>query len=46
MPHNFHQQIFTRNIVQAAFSRWARKDADSARAQLDSIARAQKNDDS
>ncbi|HGN1970608.1 TPA: murein transglycosylase [Proteus mirabilis] len=33
---------FTRNIVQAAFSRWARKDADSARAQLDSIARAQK----
>ncbi len=42
MPHNFHQQIFTRNIVQAAFSRWARKDADSARAQLDSIARAQK----
>lgn len=33
---------FTRSIVQSAFSRWARKDADGARAQLDSIAHAQK----
>ncbi|WP_220683208.1 hypothetical protein, partial [Pseudomonas aeruginosa] len=33
---------FTRSIVQSAFSRWARKDADAARAQLDSIAHAQK----
>lgn len=33
---------FTRSIVQSAFSRWARKDPDAARAQLDSIAHAQK----
>ncbi|WP_193015027.1 murein transglycosylase [Proteus sp. FME41] len=33
---------FTRSIVQSAFSRWARKEADEARTQLDSIAHAQK----
>ncbi|MBG3129430.1 murein transglycosylase [Proteus mirabilis] len=33
---------FTRSIIQSAFSRWARKDADAARTQLDNIAHAQK----
>lgn len=33
---------FTRSIIQSAFSRWARKDADVARTQLDNIAHAQK----
>lgn len=33
---------FSRSIIQSAFSRWARKDADAARAQIDNIAHAQK----
>ena len=33
---------FTRSLVRSAFSRWAKKDADAARVQLDNIAHLQK----